>query len=137
VLLRNRLRVTAASIVALAGLGSLGRQGRKEGKAMKVRLAIMAAAVATSLVMFAAPAGSTGLSAQSVRVPNVIGKKLPLAEYYIKAAGLRVGKEDCDCTFGVVIKSHWYVCIQNPRAGRLVARGTRVGTFSARSRSDC
>lgn len=72
-----------------------------------------------------------------VRVPNIVGKKLPLAEYLLKRAGLRAGDEDCDCTFGVVIKSHWYVCIQTPRAGRQVARGTRVATFSARSPADC
>src|SRR5262245_2470529 len=76
-------------------------------------------------------------SGAKVRVPNLHGRKLPLAEALIRMAGLRVGKEDCDCTFGVVIKSNWYVCMQRPAAKQLVARGTRVWTYSERDPSDC
>jgi beta-lactam-binding protein with PASTA domain len=76
-------------------------------------------------------------SAQKVRVPNLAGKSLPLAEYLLRNSGLRAGQEDCDCTFGVVIKSSWYVCYQTPRAGSLVRRGTAVGTYSARSPQEC
>ena len=101
---------------------------------------VLEGSIVTSLSLsgsVATVAVATPVSSASVRVPNIVGKKLPLAEYYIRAAGLRIGREDCDCTFGVVVKSHWYVCIQKPRGGALVPRGTRVGTFSARSRSDC
>lgn len=98
---------------------------------------LLVVAATTVTLAWAGLAASAPVSSASVRVPNIVGKKLPLAEYYIRAAGLRIGREDCDCTFGVVVKSHWYVCIQKPRGGALVPRGTRVGTFSARSRSDC
>jgi hypothetical protein len=76
-------------------------------------------------------------ASSSVRVPALRGKKLPYAEVLIRRAGLRVGREDCDCTFGVVIKSSWYVCQQWPRAGKLVNRGVRVATYSARDPRDC
>lgn len=94
-------------------------------------------ALATLLYCGVAAARSASHVGAKVRVPNVVSKKLPLAEYIIRGAGLRVGKEDCDCTFGVVIKSHWYVCIQKPKAGSVVARGTRVSTYSDRSPDDC
>jgi hypothetical protein len=72
-----------------------------------------------------------------VRVPKLRGKKLPYAEILIRRAGLRVGREDCDCTFGVVIKSSWYVCQQWPRAGKIVGRRARVDTYSVRDMVDC
>ena len=89
----------------------------------------------------AAPTGARATpgsaSVAQTRVPNLVGKKLPYAEVLLRRAGLRVGREDCDCTFGVVIKSNWYVCQQWPHAGKLVRRGTRVETYSARDVADC
>jgi beta-lactam-binding protein with PASTA domain len=104
------------------------------GRVSAVLMGIAALAVVCVSIASSATRPET---TSSVRVPKIVGKKLPLAEYLIRQAGLRVGREDCDCTFGVVIKSNWYVCIQSPRAGRMVARRTRVNTYSERSRSDC
>lgn len=96
-------------------------------------LAVIAACAAIPVATSAAPA----LSDTTVRVPRLIGRKLPLAELLLRRAGLRVGREDCDCTFGVVIKSNWYVCMQWPRPGKLVRRGSRVATYSVRDMVDC
>jgi beta-lactam-binding protein with PASTA domain len=107
-----------------------------------VRLVCMIAfAVMVALVGVSTGAASRVLvsssTTTSVRVPHVIGKKLPLAELLIRRAGLRIGAEDCDCTFGVVIKSNWYVCRQWPHAGKAIRRGTRVSTYSLRDMIDC
>jgi beta-lactam-binding protein with PASTA domain len=83
----------------------------------------------------ALPAGAA--APKKVRVPNLYGRSVPRAEYILRAAGLRVGREDCDCSFGMIIKSNWVVCTQIPAAGRLVAREARVTTFSEREVSDC
>jgi hypothetical protein len=72
-----------------------------------------------------------------MRPPRLRGKKLPLAEILIRRAGLRVGRQDCDCTFGVVIKSNWYVCQQWPKGGKYVKPRTRIATYSVRSMYDC
>src|SRR5215216_6928132 len=83
------------------------------------------------------PSASTASPSASVRVPNLRGKKLPLAEVLLRHARLGIGREDCDCTFGVVVKSSGFVCMQWPAAGRLVRPGTRVATYSVRDMLDC
>jgi beta-lactam-binding protein with PASTA domain len=111
---------------------------------------LIACAIAAAVAAGSASASGSGVAgltkdvglesstvSASVRVPSVRGKKLPYAEVLIKRAGLRVGREDCDCTFGVVIKSNWYVCQQWPRAGKAVRRGNRVDTYSVRDMADC
>ena len=98
---------------------------------------LVALAGSTSAVGAPQAASSRDASAATIKVPNLRGKKLPYAEVLLRRAGLRVGREDCDCTFGVVIKSNWYVCEQWPKAGRVVARRSRVDTYSARSVDDC
>src|SRR5689334_11705879 len=115
---------------------------------MKTKLFILAilATVAT-VAGFAAHATGAGASTQAakvgdarsalVRVPALRGKRIPLAEVLIRRAGLRVGREDCNCTFGMVIKSNWVVCMQWPKARKLVRRGTRVATYSDREIYDC
>ena len=80
---------------------------------------------------------ATNPVAAKARVPNLHNKWLPLAEDLLRKAGLRVGREDCNCSFGVVFKRNWYVCRQRPVAGARVARGTRVWTYSARDLDDC
>jgi beta-lactam-binding protein with PASTA domain len=92
-------------------------------------------AVATSVALVAVAPASTTTTA--VRVPSLRGTKLRLAEVLLRNAGLRVDREDCDCTFGVVIKSNWFVCMQWPGRGRIVPRGTRVRTYSVRDMIDC
>jgi|SRR5882762_8515162 len=108
----------------------------KKGQALLCLLALcgVIAAGSEAAVKHAAKPGTT---ASKVRVPNLRGKKLPLAEALLRMSGLRVGTEDCDCTFGVVVKSNWYVCMQKPAAGQMVARGTSVWTYSARNTSEC
>jgi beta-lactam-binding protein with PASTA domain len=98
-------------------------------------ISMVALAVAMSGILVFA--GATGAQTSGVRVPNLYGKRVPRAEYMLRRAGLRAGKEDCDCTFGMIIKSSWVVCEQHPAAGRVVARGTRVSTYSERDVSDC
>jgi hypothetical protein len=114
-------------------------------KTKLVALAVLATvATVAALAVHATGAGASRQAAEVgdaksalVRVPALRGKRLPLAEVLIRRAGLRVGREDCDCTFGVVIKSNWLVCMQWPKARKLVRRGTRVATYSAREIYEC
>jgi beta-lactam-binding protein with PASTA domain len=66
----------------------------------------------TALLIAAAGCGST-----SRPVPDVAGERLDVAEETLRDAGL-----DYDVTgggaFGVVVRSHWWVCRQDPRPGR-------------------
>jgi beta-lactam-binding protein with PASTA domain len=101
------------------------------------------AAVAAALVALTVPTAAAISSNQSstgaavrVRVPNLVGQRLHRAETILKRAGLAVGLQTCSCTFGTG-EALSYVCVQRPRAGAVVARGTPVSTFSVRARSDC
>jgi hypothetical protein len=110
--------VSACTALLIASVGAAGATARGVSVTQKSGLMV--------------PVVSAG-----VRVPKLRGKKLPYAEVLIRRTGLRVGREDCDCTFGVVIKSNWYVCQQWPQAGKLVGRRTRVDTYSVRDMADC
>ena len=58
-----------------------------------------------------------GGAAQPKRVPNVRGYRLDVAEARLDARGL--GWEEVGGgTFGVVVRSHWYVLEQVPAPGR-------------------
>jgi beta-lactam-binding protein with PASTA domain len=52
------------------------------------------------------------------RVPDVRGQRLDLAEGRLEAVGLD-WEEIGGGAFGVVVRSHWHVCEQQPRPGRL------------------
>jgi beta-lactam-binding protein with PASTA domain len=57
-----------------------------------------------------------GCGREEHRVPNVTGQRLDIAQERLEAAGLA-----CDTlgggTFGVVVRSNWFVCEQNPNPG--------------------
>jgi hypothetical protein len=73
----------------------------------------MRKALTIALVMLLAGCGGT---AQPKRVPNVRGERLDLAEARLDARGL--GWEEVGGgTFGVVVRSHWYVREQIPAPG--------------------
>src|SRR5256885_214365 len=96
------------------------------GSQRRVRRAIAMAAASAGILVGGPATAGTGVAAPLVRVPSLHGKKLPYAEVLLRRAGFSVGREDCDCTFGVVIKSNWYVCQQWPAGHSLVKRGTKV-----------
>jgi len=52
------------------------------------------------------------------RAPSVVGQRLDLAQDRLDAVGLRYDTIGGG-TFGVVIRSHWFVCEQEPHAGTL------------------
>jgi hypothetical protein len=58
-----------------------------------------------------------GGSAEPVRVPDVRGQRLDVAEARLDARGLQ-WEEIGGGAFGVVVRSHWYVDEQIPRPGR-------------------
>lgn len=70
-----------------------------------------------------------------VRVPNVVGFRMDRATRTLHAAGLRVN-EECSGIFGCIVKSRWWVCVQSPRARRLVPRYSVVVIYAER-RGDC
>ena len=68
----------------------------------------------TALLLFAGCGGTT----KPKRVPDVRGQRLDLAEDRLQARGLD-WEEIGGGSLGIVIRSHWLVCDQEPRPGRL------------------
>ncbi len=74
----------------------------------------MRRALLITLVVLAAGCGGT---AEPKRVPDVRGERLDIAEARLDARGL--GWEEVGGgTFGVVVRSNWYVREQLPKPGR-------------------
>jgi hypothetical protein len=72
---------------------------------------------AFAIALAAALLAGCGGTAQPSRVPNVRGDRLDVAEARLDARGL--GWEEVGGgTFGVVVRSHWYVLEQVPAPGR-------------------
>ena len=77
-----------------------------------MRRVLASASVAAAGAMLLAGCGT----ARPVAVPNVTGERLDVAESSLDAAGVdhrAVGGG----AFGVVLRSRWQVCAQDPRAG--------------------
>lgn len=112
---------------------------------MVVRFTLLASLVAAALAVVSASAfGSASEptaqavaleSTAKVRVPGVVGFRMDRATRTLHAAGLRVN-EECSGLFGCIVKSRWWVCVQVPRAGRLVARYSVVVIYAER-RGEC
>ncbi len=82
------------------------------------------------LVPLAALVAGCGADADPKSVPDVRGKRLDVAEERLDAAG--IGYEEVGGgTFGIVVRSNWSVCDQNPKPGE---RATEVRLIVAR---DC
>src|SRR5262245_17629271 len=101
---------------------------------MELRVRIVVLAVFTALTVMAIGV-STGAArskaAASVRVPNVTGRYLDVAENRLIANGL-IPVEKGGGFFGILVKSNWQVCTQSPSPGRVVGRGSKVSLFVAR-----
>jgi hypothetical protein len=69
------------------------------------------------VIALAALLAGCGGTAQPKRVPNVRGERLDVAEARLDARGLD-WEEVGGGTFGVVVRSHWYVREQIPAPGR-------------------
>ena len=69
-----------------------------------------------ALILIAALLAGCGGGARAKRVPDVRGERLDLAEARLEARGLR-WEEVGGGTFGVVVRSHWYVEEQIPKPG--------------------
>ena len=72
---------------------------------------------------------SCGGNARPRAVPDVRGERLDVAEDHLDAAGLD-WEEIGGGAFGVVVRSHWRVCDQEPRPG---ARARKVRLIVDRS----
>jgi beta-lactam-binding protein with PASTA domain len=65
--------------------------------------------------------GSACGVAQPKRVPNLSGQRLDVAEDTLDALGLRYQTAGGGA-FGIVVRSHWFVCGQSPTAHRIASR---------------
>ncbi|HWK28089.1 MAG TPA: PASTA domain-containing protein [Solirubrobacter sp.] len=72
-------------------------------------------------------------AATKVTVPSVRCKRLDIAEDVLHRRGLKVRTRGGG-TFGIVVKSNWFVVSQSPRAGTRVNKGRRVTVYVDR---DC
>jgi hypothetical protein len=77
----------------------------------------MKAVVLISLVALLVGCGQT---VEPKKVPNVRGERLDVAEARLDARGLR-WEEVGGGTFGVIVRSHWYVREQIPAPGNKAA----------------
>ena len=68
-------------------------------------------ALAASALLVAACGGGSGK-----RVPRLVGERLDVAENRLDDLGLRYDAIGGGA-FGIVVRSHWRVCAQRPRAG--------------------
>jgi hypothetical protein len=100
----------------------------------RVDSAIHVAMSASALASASEMAGRETTTAK-VRIPNVVGYRMDRATRTLHNAGLRVN-EECSGLFGCIVKSRWWVCIQQPRAGRYVARYSVVVIYAER-RGEC
>ncbi len=98
------------------------------------RLIALAAAVAAALSVDAVTHGG-GTRASSVTVPRVVGFRLDRATRTLHEHGLRVN-EECSGLFGCIVKSRWWVCHQDPRAGKRVRKYSVVVVYAER-RGEC
>jgi beta-lactam-binding protein with PASTA domain len=84
---------------------------------------------ATALCAALLVAGTACGSTQPAAVPDVTGKRLDVAEDTLDAAGLRY-RTAGGGAFGIIVRSHWYVCEQTPPP---TALATHVTVTVARS----
>ena len=63
-----------------------------------------------------APAPAPAAARQSVTLPDVVGQRLDVAELHLRARHIRY-REVGGGTFGIIVKSNWMVCEQEPAAG--------------------
>src|SRR6266536_1872291 len=70
-----------------------------------------------------------GQAAKPKRVPDVRGQRLDLAEDRLEARGLD-WEEIGGGNLGIIVRSHWYVCTQEPAPGK---QATRVRLVAERS----
>jgi beta-lactam-binding protein with PASTA domain len=73
----------------------------------------------------------TASAAAKVTVPKLHCRRLDAAEDIVRSKGLRV-VERGGGTFGIVVKSNWFVGSQRPAPGTRVARGSKVYLYAAR-----
>jgi beta-lactam-binding protein with PASTA domain len=84
-----------------------------------------ATVICAALLLVATACGST----QPAAVPDVTGKRLDVAEDTLDASGLRY-RTAGGGAFGIIVRSHWYVCEQIPTPN---VRATNVTLTVARS----
>ena len=70
-----------------------------------------------------------------VVMPKVVGMRMDRATRTLHKVGLRVN-EECSGLFGCIVKSRWWVCEQDPRAGRKLNKYTVVVIYAER-RGEC
>lgn len=70
----------------------------------------------TTLLLLALLLALVGCGSGSHVVPSVVGERLDLAESTVNDAGLEY-EEIGGGAFGIVVRSNWTVCAQEPKAG--------------------
>lgn len=70
-----------------------------------------------------------------VVMPKVVGMRMDRATRTLQKVGLRVN-EECSGLFGCIVKSRWWICEQDPRAGRKLNKYTVVVIYGER-RGEC
>jgi hypothetical protein len=103
--------------------------------AMFIGVATAGESMASRPVLLGSSTTLPSAAAARVRVPNVVGFRMDRATRTLHERGLRVN-EECSGLFGCIVKSRWWVCVQSPRPGRLVAKFSVVVIYGER-RGEC
>jgi hypothetical protein len=75
----------------------------------------------TVLIALVALLAGCGKTVEPKKVPNLRGERLDFAEARLEARGLE-WEEVGGGTFGVIVRSHWYVRDQIPAPGKKAAK---------------
>lgn len=100
-----------------------------------IAVAAIAALAAASFASSAIGSDIPRVATAKVVVPNVVGLRMDRSTRLLHQRGLRVN-EECSGLFGCIVKSRWWICAQDPRAGTRVPRWSVVVTFGER-RGEC
>jgi beta-lactam-binding protein with PASTA domain len=80
---------------------------------------------AVLLVFLLVVAAGCGSERRRQVVPDVRGERLDVAERQLDATGLEFDRLGGGA-FGILVRSHWFVCSQQPHAGKLASKVTLV-----------
>ena len=112
----------ASSVLAACGSGGSTTTVIKESAPPTVEKTTTVQAPAPKPKPASAPASEAEPQPEPApkSAPNVVGLPLPAAEQVLKAAGFRPAVKNTDTAFGIVVRSHYTICIEGKPRGDLV-----------------
>jgi hypothetical protein len=112
--MRMMRKMIGSTLGLLALVGTVAACGGATGE-----VGAAAAPATVTVVAPAAPAPAPAATEDASAMPNLIGRRLDVAEAKLDALGIGY-VEVGGGTFGIVVRSNWTVCETDPSAGAAV-----------------